>query len=250
MSELKLASGQLVVYDNVLSGKDFEGLLVYLNSIEYTSVHAGAWRKVWRLHDGSPLTSRAAWYHPAGDSVDGLAYPTATALDRLIFWITEMIPEVEYLVGKPGHDWERLSVAPWIYPVGSGLSLHQDGVLYSGAFTYFAHPQWRPHWGGHLMVLDASTPQVDPQSSEQLLPPFLDDEGEANRIFDPGLALSVFAKPNRIVFLSPTAQHLMTRVDVNAGQSARISVAGFFHKPPQRVVAPNNVGFRTDIQRR
>jgi|tagenome__1003787_1003787.scaffolds.fasta_scaffold20885695_2 hypothetical protein len=230
MSTLRHASGQLVVYDDVLPATDFDRLFVYLNAIEYTSVHAHTWRKVWRLHDGSPLTSQASWYYPSG-SADGPAYPTGTALDLLVSWIAETIPEVEYIVGRAGHDWERFSFAPWIYPVGSGLSLHQDGVLYTGAFTYFAHRQWRPHWGGHLMVLDPSTRPVNPQSREQLMPPFLDDEGEARRVFDPGLAMSVFAKPNRIVFLSPTAQHLMTRVDVNAGQSARVSVAGFFHKP-------------------
>ena len=42
--------------------------------------------------------------------------------------------------------------------------------------------------------------------------------------------MTLFAKPNRIVFLSPDAQHMLMRVDVNAGTSSRLSVAGFFHK--------------------
>jgi hypothetical protein len=59
---------------------------------------------------------------------------------------------------------------------------------------------------------------------------FLDDRQESLRVFDPGFALTIFPKPNRIAFLSPTALHLLTRVDTNAGQVARLSVAGFFHR--------------------
>jgi hypothetical protein len=110
------------------------------------------------------------------------------------------------------------------------LTISQDGVLYSGAFTFFAHPEWRLHWGGYLVLLDPRTRSVDIANGE-LSPPFLGDSEESLRAFDPGFALAVLPKPNRIVFLSSTALHLMTRVDANAGQAARISVAGFFHKP-------------------
>jgi Rps23 Pro-64 3,4-dihydroxylase Tpa1-like proline 4-hydroxylase len=77
------------------------------------------------------------------------------------------------------------------------------------------------------MVLDPRTTRRGPG---ELSPAFLTDDQETQRAFDPGLAQTVLPKPNRIVFISPTAQHLLTRVDVNAGQTARLSVAGFFHK--------------------
>ncbi|MFE9847148.1 hypothetical protein [Streptomyces goshikiensis] len=125
----------------------------------------------------------------------------------------------------------RLSFTPWIYPAGSGLSLHQDGSEYSGAFTFFAHQEWRLHWGGHLLVLDPRT-RSRMAGDGEVGPVFLDDRRESARAFDPGFALTVFPKPNRIAFLSPAALHLLTRVDENAGQAARLSVAGFFHRTP------------------
>jgi Rps23 Pro-64 3,4-dihydroxylase Tpa1-like proline 4-hydroxylase len=55
-------------------------------------------------------------------------------------------------------------------------------------------------------------------------------------------ARTIFPKPNRIAFLSPRAMHLLTRIDTNAGQQARISVAGFFHRnvPPPGTGAPQD----------
>jgi Rps23 Pro-64 3,4-dihydroxylase Tpa1-like proline 4-hydroxylase len=216
----------------VLPRQEFAALFSYLNSMEYHSVHARGWRKVWRLHDGDPLTSKPLWLYPdpPNTEADEWRYPTGTALDALVGWIGSRAPEVENVIGRGGSDWGKLSVAPWIYPPGSGLSLHQDGLLYTGAFTFFAHPEWRIHWGGHLLVLDATTAPIGSSSTGGVLPPFLSDDHESERALNPGLALTVFAKPNRIVFLAPTAQHLLTRVDVNAGQHPRVSVAGFFHK--------------------
>jgi hypothetical protein len=59
--------------------------------------------------------------------------------------------------------------------------------------------------------------------------PWLSDEVETAQFADPGLALAVFAKPNRLVMISPRAWHMITRVDANAGQNPRVSIAGFFH---------------------
>ncbi|GAA2043922.1 2OG-Fe(II) oxygenase [Catenulispora yoronensis] len=231
MTEASFRNEDVAVYDDVLPADRFQALLRHLNAMSYTSVHASEWRKVWRLHDGNPLTSRAFWYHaPDVAASEAPAYPTGTPIDDLTDWITGHAGEVEDIIGTPP-GWDRLSLAPWIYPPGSGLSLHQDGNLYTGAFTYFAHPDWRLHWGGQLMVLDRRT---QARGVDELWPPFLDDAAESVRAFDPGFALTIFPKPNRLVFISPTALHLLTRVDVNAGQSSRLSVAGFFHKPASR----------------
>ena len=129
------------------------------------------WRKVWRLHDGNPLTSRASWYYstPPAQQSQEKVFPTQTPVDALIAWIDANLPELEAVVGKPGKDWSRLSFAPWVYPPGSGLSLHRDGYKYSGAFTFFAHLEWGLHWGGHLVVLDAQTAQ---RTTSELSPPF------------------------------------------------------------------------------
>jgi hypothetical protein len=226
-------SRDVLVYDDVLAPRELATLFAHLNTLEYHSVHARSWRKVWRLYDGNPLTSKVSWLYPEppASPPDEPRYPTGTPMDALIEWIASKVPEIEAMIGHGGSDWEKLSVAPWIYPPGSALSMHRDGGPYSGAFTFFAHPEWRIHWGGHLLVLNPSASPARPAPPAGLQRPFLTDDHEADDALDPGLALTVFAKPNRIAFLSPTVRHLLTRVDGNAGQHARISVAGFFHKP-------------------
>ena len=230
MSRLCFQSRDVVVYDDVLSPQDYTKLFRHLNSAEYRSVHHEGWRKVWRLHDGNPLRSGVAWYYPVPPSPPSneKIFPTQTPIDAIVAWIADKLPEIQAVVGTASVQWSRFSFAPWVYPTGSGLSLHRDGNKYSGAFTYFAHRKWGLHWGGHLLVLDPLTAQRAVDGGEQF--PFLSDEDETARVFNPGLALTVLAKPNRIVFLSPDAQHALTRVDMNAGQEPRLSVAGFFHK--------------------
>jgi len=230
MAELIYKSADIHVYDDVLSPEHFEGLFRYLNGVQYTSVHDDHWHKVWRLHDGHPLKGKASWYRSKGSASSNRAsdYPTNSGMDPLVRWIADQSSELECIVGAEG-AWDRFSYAPWIYPAGSGLSLHEDGVTYTGAFTYFAHKRWNLHWGGYLMVLDSRTRS---RSHKDLWPSFLSDDHETDRVFDPGLAQVILPKPNRIVFISASTPHLLTRVDINAGQAARISVAGFFHKPP------------------
>lgn len=232
MSRITHRSEQAWIYDDVLSSEDFAALLLHLDALDYASVHARGRRKVWRLHDGDPLVSRTALFHvdPREKRPDEPGYPTRTALDRLIAAVLARAPEVAHLVGSVGESWEKVSFTPSIYPQGTSLSLHQDGLAYAGSFTFFAHPEWRVHWGGQLLVLD---PDPGPGAhSAAFMPSFLQDDTESRRALEPGTGLAIFARPNRLVFLSPTARHLVTRVDVNAGQHARVSVAGFFHRPP------------------
>jgi len=122
-----------------------------------------------------------------------------------------------------------MTLAPWVYPVGSGLSLHQDGGRYSGAYTFFVHPDWKLQWGGGLIVLDPAT-DLRKQNDESS---WLDDSEENSGIWEPGLGTVILPKPNRLVFLSPLAHHLMSRVDAAAGMRARVSIAGFFRKSAQ-----------------
>jgi len=230
VTEPSYQTEDVLVYDDVLSSGSFSKLFQHLGGLDYRSVHHSGWRKVWRLHDGDPLRSTTVWYWPGErEKAETGTYPTGSAIDELISWVADREADIAGVVGHGGVEWVRLSFTPWIYPAGSGLSLHQDGSSYSGAFTYFAHQEWRLHWGGQLLVLDPRTRSRQASPSE-IGRPFLDDRQESLRAFEPGFALAVFPKPNRIAFLSPTALHLLTRVDPNAGQAARLSVAGFFHR--------------------
>jgi hypothetical protein len=220
---------QVVVFDDVLPAEDFASLFRFLATLDYATVHRAGWRKVWRLYDGDPLRGPTTWYRPDQGGAATVNSDRETPIDLVIEWIVERQLDIGPVVGAARTDWAKLSLTPWIYPVGSGLSLHQDGSAYTGAFTFFVHQEWRLHWGGHLLVLDSRTRSRRTSPGENA-PAFLDDRQESARAFVPGFALTVLPKPNRIAFLSPQALHLLTRVDPNAGQAARMSIAGFFHR--------------------
>ncbi|HEV2718640.1 MAG TPA: hypothetical protein VG323_01375, partial [Thermoanaerobaculia bacterium] len=98
--------------------------------------------------------------------------------------------------------------------------------------TYFIHRQWNFHWGGHLLVLDPRTGNDGPDPDDSsFFPPFLSDADEHAVISEPGLATCVLPKPNRLVFIGRSVYHLVTRVDANAGDRARVALAGFFMLP-------------------
>lgn len=37
---------------------------------------------------------------------------------------------------------------------GSGLGWHEDDAQYKGAYIFYAHPEWKPNWGGELCVIN------------------------------------------------------------------------------------------------
>jgi hypothetical protein len=151
----------------------------------------------------------------------GARYPTSSIVDTFIDVLRALTTQHPQIVGTEGVGWSSIFLSPWLYPVGSALTLHRDGGAYSGAFTYFAHPRWGVHWGGELLILDdeLSPAPPRPQGATGWL---AEDEIPA------GLAMCVFARPNRLVLVGPDRPHLMTRVDVNAGDHVRTTLAGFF----------------------
>src|SRR5262249_27910843 len=118
----------------------------------------GKVKRVWDVSDGFPLRSEVNLFCYAGavkPADKGHAYPSNTPFDAFIEQTRAINPQVRHLVGAPGDTWEHFSTTAWIYPPGTGLSMHDDGAgVYAGAYVYFASPLWRPHWGGLLMVLD------------------------------------------------------------------------------------------------
>jgi Rps23 Pro-64 3,4-dihydroxylase Tpa1-like proline 4-hydroxylase len=205
-------------------------------------VHGHGWRKAWRINDGYPLQGGTVYAAPDNLLQAGpqrARYPTGTDMDLFIEQIFCVLPEVEKIIGSMGGDWFAFTASPWIYPRGTALSLHQDGHHYSGAFTYFAHSHWNVNWGGYLLVLDPQTrrPSATETPAETHLG-WLDETVENRRVWDPGLARCIFPKPNRLVFISPDAEHLLSRVDANAGNHSRLSIAGFFHRPKRDMPLP------------
>ncbi|MDQ3935771.1 MAG: hypothetical protein M3340_14200 [Actinomycetota bacterium] len=215
------APGILVV-DEVLPPDAFAALSADVSHADYRSVHSRRWDRAWRLWDGSPLRGASVWFDPEGRRPgESPHYPTGTAVDRLFESIRELAGAHPGIAGSEGSDWVAMFLAPWLYPVGSALSLHHDAGTYSGAFTFFTHARWRIHWGGELMVFDAAP--AEPQSAR------VSEEDEPEP--PSGIATCVFPRPNRLALLGPDRPHMIRRVDTNAGAHVRASLAGFFLRP-------------------
>jgi hypothetical protein len=217
-----LADRDVVVVDDFLDPQTFETVRHLLANGHYDSVHARGWNKAWRLGDGAPLRGAAVHYDPTNfHTRPGVRYPTASAVDEFIDKLRGLTVDHSQVVGTEGVDWAAIFISPWLYPVGSALSLHRDGGGYSGAFTYFTHPCWGIHWGGELLLLDE--PPADASHPAQGTTGWMvEDE------VDSVLATCVFPRPNRLVLVGPRRPHLITRVDVSAGDHIRTSLAGFF----------------------
>jgi Rps23 Pro-64 3,4-dihydroxylase Tpa1-like proline 4-hydroxylase len=234
--QVSFESSQVIVVDNFLDEETFRQVLDYCGRAEYRNVHLPTVRKVWRVNDGSPLRGPTTYWESAAASHakddKRLFFPSGAEIDHFIKRLVKALPTGERLVGAPGKDWKDFTVAPWIYPAGSALSLHQDGYDYAGAYTFFAHQEWNIHWGGYLLVLDPATAPIDYDSILGAHASWIEDRNETRRTLTPGFAQCIFPKPNRLVFIAPDAQHVLSRVDTNAGLHPRISIAGFFRKQP------------------
>lgn len=222
MSCTVLAEPGLLVVDNLVPEHSLQYIRDEMARGDYRSVHSPTWSKVWRLWDGQPLRGASVVYDPQTlYTGEARRYPTFTSVDVLIDEILGMTAQYSNIVGTERNNWKALFLAPWIYPVGSALSRHVDGVRYSGAFTWFAHPRWGAHWGGELVVETADEGQ---DISPELEPWVLEDGTDCGR----GIATMVSPLPNRLVLIGGNRPHRIARVDANAGARVRSSIAGFF----------------------
>jgi hypothetical protein len=217
-----LVGRDVVVVDDLLDPPTFAAVRHELTNGHYHSVHTPQWDKAWRLGDGAPLRGAAVYYDPANAlQKPGIRYPTSSVVDEFIDALRGLTAEHRDVVGTEGADWAAIFLSPWLYPVGSALSLHRDGGNYSGAFTFFAHSRWGVHWGGELLLLDDEL-SAAPHPSQGTTGWMEEDEVRS------GLATCVFPRPNRLVLVGPDRAHMITRVDANAGEHIRTTLAGFF----------------------
>jgi len=104
--------------------------------------------------------------------------------------------------------------------------------------VYFLNETWRSHWGGLLIVMDpAVNDHVDQQTRDQDGKQWYrrrwlhENQLEELMLSGGGLGRVVFPKANRIVFLGNTVLHMVTRINEEAGDCVRLSLAGFFNLP-------------------
>jgi hypothetical protein len=230
-----------IVYDDFLPQEIYGKLHDFMSQTDFQYINTqGKVKRVWDISNGFPLrTDKNVFYYadPQKKPDTGWVYPSKTPFDMFIEHLNRMVPEVQHMVGKPHSGWEHYSVTGWLYPQNTGLSMHDDGSgVYSGAYVFFMNNEWRPHWGGLLVVLDhASNQSIQHRKKEGNAYKFhmqkwlhMSDHDEI--AMDRGLGNVVFPKGNRLVFINPDAFHLVTQVTPAAGDHVRMSLAGFFHR--------------------
>ena len=237
-----------VVFDNFLPEESWRNLYDYACKANYEHINTtGKIHRVWRLRDGFPLRTvfNLFYFRPGSskrpDPKPDWCHPTNTPLDLFADQLNQLVPKASKLVGQADKDWDRYSVTGWIYPRDTALSLHDDGSgVYSGAFTYFLNPHWDIHWGGLLMLLDPRTSNAlqefkTPQNVHDYYKrKWIDPDQENAFIWDPGLAQCIFPKRNRLVLIHPDSYHFVTKINIDAGDNTRMSLAGFFMKPEKK----------------
>ena len=247
-----LRTPQCAVFDNVLPPDQFESLWKYIQMTEYESVHAKKWEKVWRMHDGQvfrgPLikwnqTEQETETTSPGEANE-LVYPTQTIIDNIMELILSQAIKHPQLIGSRLDDWQTMVAHPYLYPVGSGLSWHADGGRYTGAFSFYCHPEWNSLYGGELMISEADTKRLreilpsvlvyEREGNEittlekRQVPPFLDNSAEDKLLSQADIGLYISPKPNRLVLLKGSTYHQVKAVTPVAGRFSRATLAGFF----------------------
>lgn len=237
-----LETPEIIVYDNFMPDEDFEKIYQHMTMSDYKHINtSGNVSRVWNIDNGFPLRSNWNRYYrvPGLEVPTENDYPQQKPTDKFIERINQYAPQVQHVIGAPGVHWAHYSVTSWLYPQNTGLSLHNDGSgAYSGAYVYYANKQWRIHWGGLLMVMDAAANQAMEDHKLEFNPhvfhkdKWLHETSHNDYIMEAGFARAVFPKCNRIVFIAPDAYHIVTKVLPAAGDNVRMTLAGFFNRGP------------------
>jgi hypothetical protein len=253
--ELTFESPFCAVFDDVLSADDLHRLFEYFRTVDFRFVHEtranmpkhlqSGYKRAWRLDEGDALTGAgfAAFALPDdrlpadiraigrkwADERDTRFYPSGTVMDAFIGPLKALALErLAEWIGQPGEDWIAFTAAPYIHPAGVGMSWHADEVLYTGAFSFFVHPEWDAEFGGEFLIYDdAVTRHVA--------------DNWRNRRFDPlAVAAPVHPQagctsgrfiapiPNRLIVIKRGLMHKVNKVSPLAGSHVRASVTGFF----------------------
>ena len=233
------------VYDDVLPPTDFAAVWEFMQLEEYAPVDSQQWVKVWSLTDGRPLSGPGVYSQRTKKVGErDRCYPTRRGIDKVIETVLAHCGDFSEVIGERNRQWTLLTAKAFLYPAGTSLSWHADSAGYSGAYSFYAHPEWKSSWGGELMIADASTLGKDlgtkvlstvVTEGERLVgvrkmevaPPL--DRSIADAVVgEQGLGHYIQANPKRLVVFRGGIPHRIARVDPAAGEHARCAIAGFF----------------------
>jgi hypothetical protein len=252
--ELTLLTSQLAVYDNVLPPDVFSRLGAYIESEDYQYMQEGQIQPYFRTDDGRPIHRKRgfAWLavplntiipreDVAAEVKRGLdLYPTKTPIDDVFEAARAKALEHKDLVGEEKTTWVAITGKIYIYLKNTGLSWHWDHDIFSGAYIYYAHPEWNAQWGGELLVGDASCVELkqkiaaernktDPSRLIYKRKQFFGTRSNGDdAVLERGFGQFVMPRPNRLVLLKGNQPHKLNLVSPSAGNHARMSFTGFF----------------------
>jgi len=215
--QLTTKENNYAIVDDVFDKNTFDQFVSYFGSMDFAFRSMTGWQKIWRLTDGQILAG-PPYYHsraPFGCPMDGL--------HAVILALAEQ--HLQDVVGKKGEDWDDFFLTPYIYPVGTKISWHND-TGYVAAAIFYPHEKWSSNWGGELLLADVNNNDVKCTENNDPI-----NRQHSGAVLD-NLAMGryISPKPNRMVFTKTGVWHSINRVDVNAGEKARCSVVAFFTK--------------------
>ncbi|MFF3335158.1 2OG-Fe(II) oxygenase [Streptomyces sp. NPDC002888] len=172
-----------------------------------------------RLVEGEPLVGRTV-YHNHPKVPKGLAsYPSGDSADEVVEALLEAEDSLAAWIGLRGSAWDFLTCTPYLYPVGSGLSWHDDAKDRSGSFVLYVHEDWKSSWGAELLIAHN---MGERKASVERYQGINTDLGQY-----------VAAVPNRLVVIKAGTPHSVRSVSARAGENLRMSMTGFFQPLPQ-----------------
>lgn len=220
--KVTLETDAFAVFDDALPEDELAAVRDYIaREAALRSVHADGYEAVWHYLDGVPYASASVVTEVerrAGDlrattderliGPTAYAYPSDCAVDRVVAAIVANADRFAPWVGAAADTWNTLSATAFVYPMGTGLDWHTDDRNYTGAYTLYAHAEWKPPWGGELLLSNAVVAA---------------DDWSGHGTF-------VVPRPNRLVVLRAGTLHKIHRVSPRAGDHVRRAISGFFDR--------------------
>lgn len=227
-----------VILDNFLTSQEAEYVWRYVQDEQFEMIHQKKWVKAFRLSDGTPAWGPPYISDDYSENTKCGIFPTGRGIDLVIKKLKEVAPQFENLIGKFGTDWAYFFARAYLYPQGCGLSWHRDNQNNAtGAYVYYAHPEWDPQWGGEFLVAPAQTKDIEMpkeklyEGTEKFLGSHLDNKFEREALLSSGYGQYILPKPNRLVILTSGVIHCIKKVDPAAGNKVRATIQGFFQDP-------------------
>ena len=243
-ASIRLQGAGFLVVDDFLEEDLYQDLRDQLVCDDYQHINtSGPIQRAWHIQDRFPLRSTTNWFFDPRQDLRQASLPldvqaaAITPLDGFMQAVFDFQQQHIPFIGQHGSDWQDFSTTAWIYPPGTGLSMHNDGVnVYRGAYAYFLNDEWRSHWGGLLIVMDQAVNRAVQEHENHTDPQIWyrrrwlhENELEQLMLEAGGLGTCIFPRRNRIVFLDGNVYHMVTRINEEAGDHLRLSLAGFFN---------------------